>query len=165
MDVYFGLKEIGLVVALMGLSGFVSADMNIDNSKILKFDSSGILVSFDYAETGDDQASSETCAQNPTSNNSMSGAITEPEAIIAKPEPQVSFTANAQPLLRSASASPLINANERQYPLRPNGMTPQETENDGNSANPTTPEPTTLLILGLSLAGFIPLIKRYRQKI
>jgi hypothetical protein len=163
MNIYFRLKEIGLAVALMGLSGFVSADMNIDNSKILKFDSSGVLVSFDYAETGDNQASSGTCTQNPTNGNSTNIAITEPEAIIAEPEPQVSFTANVQPLLRSASANLLTNANanERQYPPRP----PQGTENDGNSTNPTTPEPATLLILGISLAGFIPLAKRYRRKI
>ncbi|MDR0336908.1 MAG: hypothetical protein LBI18_07445, partial [Planctomycetaceae bacterium] len=60
-----------MAIVLMGLSGFVFADLNRGSVKVpVVMDDSGKEVSFDYTETGADQASSGTCATNPSEGNS-----------------------------------------------------------------------------------------------
>ncbi|MDR3196491.1 MAG: PEP-CTERM sorting domain-containing protein [Planctomycetaceae bacterium] len=168
MKFNFKLKEIGLAVVLMGLSGFVFADLDSGGSgKAPEFtDPAGTVMSFNYEETGDDQASSGTCATNPSNgNNSAESYVEEP---IVEPEPQAtSFTEDAPPLLQSRAAPPTganVRPNSRE-PLVEAPIALTDNPQEGNDPpTPTTPEPATLLIIGVSLAGFVPLVKRYRRK-
>ncbi|MDR1140748.1 MAG: PEP-CTERM sorting domain-containing protein [Planctomycetaceae bacterium] len=162
MKFYFKLKAISLTVVLMGLSGFVFADLDFSNRQALEFDSSGTMVSFAATETGEDQASGDSCTMNPTNGNNVNGSLLESEITEPESPPPISFTSNAQPLLQGRSASPSTNpdTNGQRYPITPDSTIPD----GGNPGNPTTPEPATLLILGMSLAGFVPLVKRYRRK-
>ncbi|MDR1270717.1 MAG: PEP-CTERM sorting domain-containing protein [Planctomycetaceae bacterium] len=166
MKFYFKLKAISLTVVLMGLSGFVFADLDFSNRQALEFDSSGTMVSFAATETGDDQASGDSCTMNPTNGNNMNGSLLESEQINSTPEePQLtSIVTSAESRLqdRSAGSSTNSDTNGTRYPMTSSNLT--NTSDGGNSENPATPEPATLLILGMSLAGFVPLVKRYRRK-
>ncbi|MDR2116446.1 MAG: PEP-CTERM sorting domain-containing protein [Planctomycetaceae bacterium] len=168
MKFYFKLKEIGLAIVLMGLSGIVFADLDSSGSKAPEFtDPSGASMSFNYEEPGDDQASSGTCATNPSNGNNrndsyMEEPMNEPEAEFA------SFTDDAQNRLGEA-ASPtnrnnMMRGSNLNYPSGDPPSAETNTTTPEIPANPTTPEPATLLIIGMSLAGFVPLVKRYRRK-
>jgi hypothetical protein len=153
------LKKVSLTIVLIGLSGVVFADWNSSGSKAPEFtDTAGTAMSFDYTETGDDQASLGTCAMNPTTPNTNGVLMEEPTV---EPESQpVSFVEDAQPLLsRMAPQSSDIRTN--------GSLVSRNVSEDSTSTiplNPTTPEPTTLLIIGMSIVGFVPLVKRYRRK-
>jgi hypothetical protein len=167
MKFYMKLKKVGLAIVLMGLSGFVFADLDNSGGKMPEFtDPSGTAMSFDYAEPGSDQASLGSCAMNPTTGNGANGAIIEDPQMEPESQP-VSFVDDAQPLLRSGMAPrPISNVEtDPNYPFYPpaNPVNP-ETPDPSNPLNPTTPEPATLLIIGMSIAGFVPLVKRYRRK-
>ncbi|MDR0705715.1 MAG: PEP-CTERM sorting domain-containing protein [Planctomycetaceae bacterium] len=164
MKSYMKLKMVSLTIVLIGLSGFVFADLDNSGSKAPDFtDPSGTAIPFDFAEPGDDQASLGTCAMNPTNGNASGELMDEP---IVEPEPQlVSFVNDAQPLLNEMvpqSSNPGTNDSNDSLPLVPNNF--PEGSNPPNPLNPTTPEPTTLLIVGMSVVGFVPLVRRYRRK-
>jgi hypothetical protein len=163
MKFYMKLKKVGLAIVLMGLSGFALADFNNSGSKAPEFtDPSGAAMSFDYSETGSDQASLGSCAMNPTVGNSTNGAIVENPQVEPEPQP-VSFVEDAQPLLRSGMTprSSVGAGTGQNYPL---STSTTSDPSEGGTVNPTTPEPATLLIIGMSLVGFVPLVKRYRRK-
>ncbi|MDR2705140.1 MAG: hypothetical protein LBC02_05110 [Planctomycetaceae bacterium] len=163
MRFYIKLKKVSLMIILIGFSGFVFADLDSSGGRAPEFtDPSGAAMSFDYTEPGDDQASLGSCAMNPTNGNAANGSIVEDPQMEPEPQP-VSFVEDAQPLLRSEMAPrPSPNGTDRNnYPLNPN---PPEGPDPPNPLNPTTPEPATLFIIGMSIVGFVPLVKRYRRK-
>ncbi|MDR2755099.1 MAG: PEP-CTERM sorting domain-containing protein [Planctomycetaceae bacterium] len=161
------LKAIGLVIVLVvGLSGFVFADFDSSGSKSPEYTSpSGDAMTFDLEDTGEDQASSGNCAMNPQNGTGQNGSYLEDQ----QPTPElestpVSFTEDAQPILDAKAATPSNPQTRGDAPYYTNNMPPTSEEGGNPPANPTTPEPATLLIIGTSLAGFVPLIKRYRRK-
>jgi hypothetical protein len=155
-------KVVGLTITLMIFSGFVFADLDNSGSLAPEFtDPSGATMSFNYEETGTDQASLGSCAMNPTAGNNVSGVMLEEPPVELEPE-QASFVDDAQPLLSEMDSRPpyrAIGTNDG-----PRLLSDPPEGSDSNPLNPTTPEPATLLIIGMSAVGFVPLIKRYRRK-
>ncbi|MDR2438396.1 MAG: PEP-CTERM sorting domain-containing protein [Planctomycetaceae bacterium] len=171
MKFYIKWKEIGFAIILMGLSGFVFADLDSGSSKSDYTSPSGDAISFDLDDSGD-QESLGDCTMNPSNGTNSTEAYLEDPTIPESELTTDSFTEDASAVL-TAAASFSSDADQNQNTgvsndgnggNNPNLSDVVETPEDDSPAMPTTPEPATLLIVGVSLAGFVPLVKRYRRK-
>ncbi|MDR1962943.1 MAG: PEP-CTERM sorting domain-containing protein [Planctomycetaceae bacterium] len=175
------LKEVGLMTILIGLSNVAFADLSttsqgqsivfsagssgsssyLSGSGNAAVNDGGISMTFDVSKAGDDQASLGTCAMNPTSGSSNFESILD-EIPMEEAEADTPFTTFAANALAADNTpnSPSNNDDGNNY-YPPSRLPPII---DPPPINPTTPEPATLLIIGLSVAGFAPLVKRYRRK-
>jgi len=160
MEKLLKLRLVGLIAIFIGFSNFTFADINItgygnDSIKSPVFEQanspSGNMLSFDYDQTGD-QSSLGTCAMNPMGSNSTE-AILE-EFPITDPETYTPISTRADTLLSSSAESTTpYTPNDRYTPLPPEPAPPS-----------ATPEPATLLVLGVGMIGLTPLVRRYRRK-
>jgi hypothetical protein len=162
MKFYMKLKSVGLAIVLMGLSGVVLADLSTGSSG--STDVGG--MTFDLEDTGEDQSSLGTCATNSQEGGTTTTTTTVDEPPAEAETPPESFVNDGATRALASETSDKKSSSQADgsnFSSSSSGNS-GDSSNDDSSTNPTTPEPATLLIIGMSLVGFVPLVKRYRRK-
>jgi hypothetical protein len=157
---FLRLEVVVLVALLMVFSNVAVADIDINRDSIL-FKTIGDNtpadnpISFEVNQGGDN-SSLGTCAMNP-----MSGAAMNLETLEEFPLPEfptyfaLSMDDNPRFVGTQPASTNIPSEDINRYPpvLRPLETIPA-----------TTPEPATLLLMGIGMVGLAPLVRRYRRK-
>jgi hypothetical protein len=174
MKLFLTVKMAVLVAFLVGLANFACADLNVTNTigggngiTSPSFDSpSGDMITFNVDQNSVAQASQGTCVTNPMSGNNIDAILEElPIFNQLTTEDYVSNDsstfANDNSSNESGSGQ---RTGERDITPYPGTLPPTPLGDTPGAGNPITPEPATLLIVGLGIAGLAPIARRYRRK-